>query len=419
MNKDCITPLAAAFALLTCLTSCKDNSGPNMLMPMNARSMSVLSLETELPNLEIDNSQVRNIQIPLNDNDYDFYQLIESINYVPLETNAESLLGHIDKIVTDDNFLFILDKQNELAMRFTKDGKYLGRIGKQGNNKGEYESIADLSIDYRNKRICLLDPNGAQQLFYDYGGNLVKEQPLYYYYQQIEFAGDTQIQHTGFSFNEEAPQLDYNRVVIANAQQQPLYVGFPYDEKLRSNFHWSVSRPLHSVRGKVFFNHILSNTIWQIEGNKAIARYKVELPSNCTSQDQLNISTLSDKEFETKTEKSPITYKGGSQQTDNTLCVFITKEGFIRPVLYNKSSGNVLKGTGFKNAQHNLFESLSANIFDFSDGENFIKVLQPFDIFRIMKLNKNIKPSEKEKVLLNNITEESNPILVFVKLKNF
>ena len=36
-----------------------------------------------------------------------------------------------------------------------------------------------------------------------------------------------------------------------------------------------------------------------------------------------------------------------------------------------------------------------------------------------MKLNKNIKPSEKEKVLLNNITEESNPILVFVKLKNF
>ena len=123
MNKDCITPLAAAFALLTCLTSCKDNSGPNMLMPMNARSMSVLSLETELPNLEIDNSQVRNIQIPLNDNDYDFYQLIESINYVPLETNAESLLGHIDKIVTDDNFLFILDKQNELAMRFTKDGK--------------------------------------------------------------------------------------------------------------------------------------------------------------------------------------------------------------------------------------------------------------------------------------------------------
>lgn len=66
-----------------------------------------------------------------------------------------------------------------------------------------------------------------------------------------------------------------------------------------------------------------------------------------------------------------------------------------------------------------MFESLSANIFDFSDGENFIKVLQPFDIFRIMKLNKNIKPSEKEKVLLNNITEESNPILVFVKLKNF
>lgn len=135
MNKYCITPLAAAFALLTCLTSCKDNSGPNMLMPMNARSMSVLSLETELPNLEIDNSQVRNIQIPLNDNDYDFYQLIESINYVPLETNAESLLGHIDKIVTDDNFLFILDKQNGLAMRFTKDGNTLGALANKAITK--------------------------------------------------------------------------------------------------------------------------------------------------------------------------------------------------------------------------------------------------------------------------------------------
>lgn len=419
MNKFCITPLAAAFALLGSLISCKDNSGPNMLMPMNARSMSVLSLETELPNLEIDNSQVKSIQIPLNDSDYDFYQLIESINYVPLETNAESLLGHIDKIVTDDNFLFILDKQNALAMRFTKDGKYLGSIGKQGNNKGEYESIADLSVDYRNKRICLLDPNGAQQLFYDYGGNLVNEQPLYYYYQQIEFTGDAQVQHTGFSFNEEAPQLDYNRLVIANTQQQPLYVGFSYDEKLRSNFHWSVSKPLNSIRGKVFFNHILSNTIWQIEGNKAIARYKVELPSKCTSQDQLNTSTLSDKEFEAKTKKSLITYKGGYQQTNNTLCVFVTEEGFIHPILYNKLSGNVLKGNGFKNAQHNLFESLSANIFDFSDGDNFIKVLQPFDIYRIIKLNNKINLSEKEKDLLSKITEESNPILVFVKIKNF
>ena len=347
MNKLSITPLAAAFALLSSLISCKDNSGPNMLMPMNARSMSVLSLETELPNLEIDNSQVKSIQIPLNNSDYDFYQLIESINYVPLETNGESLLGHIDKIVADDNFLFILDKQNALAMRFTKDGKYIGRIGKQGNKKGEYESIADLSVDYRNKRICLLDPNGAQQLFYDYGGNLVNEQPLYYYYQYIEFAGDKQVQYTGFSFNEEAPQLDHNRLVIANSKQQPLCVGFSYDERLRANFHWSVPKPLSSFKGQVFFNHILSNTIWQIEENKATARYKIELPTNCISQDELNTPTLSDKDFVAKTDKSPITYKGSYLQTDNTLCVFVSEERFIRPILYSKQSGNVLKGSAF------------------------------------------------------------------------
>lgn len=101
------------------------------------------------------------------------------------------------------------------------------------------------------------------------------------------------------------------------------------------------------------------------------------------------------------------------------MCVFVSEERFIRTILYSKQSGNVLKGSAFNNTQHNLFEFLSAKIFDFSDGDNFIKVLQPFDIYRIIKLNKKINLSEKEKDLLSKITEESNSILVFVKIKNF
>ena len=62
---------------------------------------------------------------------------------------------------------------------------------------------------------------------------------------------------------------------------------------------------------------------------------------------------------------------------------------------------------------------MRCDVFNFSDGEFFIKVIQPFDILRLLKQNKRIVLSQQEQALVNSIKEEDNPILVKVKLKHF
>ncbi len=95
-----------------------------------------------------------------------------SLEFIPLETNNEALLGRINKLHVYNDTLFILDKTGSkgVFMFNRRDGSFLGRIGSIGSGPGEYSSLEDFTIDIENRRLYLLDSDRQQIYEYELGG---------------------------------------------------------------------------------------------------------------------------------------------------------------------------------------------------------------------------------------------------------
>ena len=65
--------------------------------------------------------------------------------YVFLETNDSSILQGIDKLKIEDDVIYIADG-DVLQMFGKKDGKWLGKIDRQGRGPGEYMYINDFDV---------------------------------------------------------------------------------------------------------------------------------------------------------------------------------------------------------------------------------------------------------------------------------
>lgn len=86
-----------------------------------------------------------------------------NVKTILLETNKESLFGHIDGVQIWKDKIFILDKQYiKGVLVFNKDGRFIRRIGSIGQAPGEYIATSDFTIDENKEEIYLMDPESRR-----------------------------------------------------------------------------------------------------------------------------------------------------------------------------------------------------------------------------------------------------------------
>jgi len=98
---------------------------------------------------------------------YKFSKFCDSITYIPLETKDSFLIGSIDKIIVQNNKIFILDKITESIFCFDINGKFLYKIDRKGNGPEEYISIGDFQVNSKEEVIIYSSSQGF--LFYKNG----------------------------------------------------------------------------------------------------------------------------------------------------------------------------------------------------------------------------------------------------------
>ena len=89
-------------------------------------------------------------------------------SYIPLEMSDSSLVGDIEKILLTKDYIIV--RSNELIFRFDYTGKFIRRIGTQGDGPGQYKSIWDVSVDESEQRLFLADYLSRKVLEYDLEG---------------------------------------------------------------------------------------------------------------------------------------------------------------------------------------------------------------------------------------------------------
>lgn len=117
-----------------------------------------------------------------------FSEFAEAVEMIPLEFTDESILGEIKKVVLSEDFIFVLERSNsEGIYTFDRSGKFLYRIGNQGQGPEECLALFDFSINEKDKLIYLLDQPRGKILVFTFDNQFVKSIPMNYYASLFEY----------------------------------------------------------------------------------------------------------------------------------------------------------------------------------------------------------------------------------------
>lgn len=105
-----------------------------------------------------------------------YSSFVDSISYIPLETNDSCTIGQVKDIQIADSFIFVLDKKQPVIFIFDQHGNYLNKIDHQGQGPGEYGWIVQFYYNENRKSISVCTASGACKIIeYDLQGNLINE----------------------------------------------------------------------------------------------------------------------------------------------------------------------------------------------------------------------------------------------------
>jgi hypothetical protein len=95
-----------------------------------------------------------------------FNEIIDTIEFIPLETKDECLIGRIRKIDFNNDYIFI--GQGSAIFQFSIDGNFIQQVGQRGRGPGEYMQMRDMVLVndtlFVNGRHKVLRFNGKGEL---------------------------------------------------------------------------------------------------------------------------------------------------------------------------------------------------------------------------------------------------------------
>jgi hypothetical protein len=80
----------------------------------------------------------------------------KELEYIPLETNPNSLIGDNPHFKFTSDYIFVADAPYGRLLQFDKTGKFIKQIGANGRGPGEYTTASSFCIDQRKERIFIM-----------------------------------------------------------------------------------------------------------------------------------------------------------------------------------------------------------------------------------------------------------------------
>ena len=106
---------------------------------------------------------------------------------IPLETNENSLIKRIDRLIIHENKIYILDQDLKSIFMFNENGIYINKIFNVGKGPGEYVQLRDFTIT-DDSHIVLHSSSPYKLIFYDMNGKYIFEKKINNHYYNISYA---------------------------------------------------------------------------------------------------------------------------------------------------------------------------------------------------------------------------------------
>jgi len=195
--------------------------------------------------------------------------VLEDYRIIKLETNINSLIGEIHKILFEADRFFVLDisiAKNILV--FDKSGKHLYNVGYTGQGPGEYLQPMDIAVDSARDELIVYDQASNKLLIYDLTGKFKREHRINLLFRSIEYINSDTILG-----------LSHNVLNIGNDQKEYPYdlLVFNRDGAIRKNYLFNnakmgkgtsiltKNRYFSKNDRSIFLSYLLIDTIYTLE----------------------------------------------------------------------------------------------------------------------------------------------------------
>ena len=228
--------------------------------------------------------------------------------YVFLETNDSSILQKIDKLRLENDTIYIADR-DVLQMFGRKDGKWLGKIDRQGRGPGEYYYISD--FDVYDSGIYIL--SGNKIIIYDADATAMRTIQLEDWFDRLAIREDGTI----WLYSGNSNETRYN-FVLADPTDGKTKAKYDYFNEPRG-FGFSDNYPFcGEVSGIIYTSKYFDNIMYSLtpEGYMPSYRFDVNLEHIVTQEElsNLNYKELGDK-YRNKESFRQVRYAGKDRQT--------------------------------------------------------------------------------------------------------
>lgn len=346
-----------------------------------------------------------------------FSNYFEEVSYVPLETSDTFLLGLVTRMIINDNDLYL--QSGKSIFKFSLEtGKGILNLSKLGNGPKEYKSLFDFSIDKKNENIEILDNNGKKIFTYSSEGDFLTSKEIPFMpFSFMKLNDDTYL----FYNSNLSSDFSSSKIVTYNPVSQIKGDEYFTIDKNMANYFFLGDEKVFNTTSKNVYCHISPlDTIYVYKGKKGfVPTYYLDFVNHAAPTTFYDRKYRDIMEFSEAAQKNQYIYSLSNYSVnDKEDVLFSYRLGKTFYWTFKLGVGTVITINSFKDdfnsspsiplTYHNSSYYLSNDFLYF-----LISAEQFLEICNVDSTSNEIK----ELIKSQNISEQSNPIIVKCKIK--
>ncbi|WP_294617045.1 6-bladed beta-propeller [uncultured Bacteroides sp.] len=328
---------------------------------------------------------------------------------IRLETNNETLITRINKVIEWNRTLYVLDRRGNQLIAFDADGRHKYTIHRVGSGRGEYSAIIDAAINKKkNELVLLTDPSAL--LSFDSKGRFVGSQKLPAYYNSISIDGDY-IYLGNATYANNRP-TKYSITILHNGHSteilEPLKELAPY---------CTTEGRLLGGASPTLFTRKFDPTIYKITKEEIAPLYRIDFSKETFPEDAKN-KVYDCRELNRYTIRNRLVYLMTDVVDAKKTLLFKTNLPGSTYIL-SKADSTLSEYNVVYNSQYKFPLPKYTSTTGEEDAVCFIVPASSLINLKVVSdKNPNAKAISQElKELVGNIKDDDNPILFLYKLK--
>lgn len=358
--------------------------------------------------------------------------IADDIEYVPLETTPECLLGNYWNVGATvlKEYIIISDRNQREApplKLFTRQGKYIGEIGGIGKGPNEYQDIISYTCLEESDRIYLLNRYPAKLLVFNFNRQCLGTIPVAQYAAKVvadkpDRLGIMYLPHTEMKDAEARFEwIDQTGKILKSV---PLYTGRPKD----GGGMYSLSSRLQIIGDEVHFFEHPFDTVYRLDEDKGFQSvWSFQLGPGQMPRESMLDRDQFDKNFQTST------FLSRSFETPTGFFIQAIQNQKTKTIYFSKKDHQA-KGLKMIEGYEGFFLGTQGFVNDLDGGAPFwpksgtgnqlVSMTSPLVLIPALKDHPAVtipltRPALRDKLLsmVGQLKEDDNPVVVIVKTK--